>query len=298
MEAQTLAVPGWRARLATLLAAPVVERALTILILINALTIGLQTYPAMLAEWEAGSGIRWSALLDHFDRAVVILFALELALRIVAQGRAFPKDGWNWFDTVVVGVSIVGEAPMFSAIRALRVLRVMRLMARFKTVRLLASVIWHSVAACFTISVIMLVVLFVFAIMGYELFGVTDPAHFGNVHTAMFSLFRVAALFAYEDVINPLLPHHPWAHFFLLPYFMIMSYVVFNFFSGMVIYLLYEVSFDELTGRSVPGADDAGEDGEAEAEPEDPGALAQILVELRQLREEVARLSSQREGQS
>jgi voltage-gated sodium channel len=133
----------------------------------------------------------------------------------------------------------------------------------------------------------MLLVLVIFGIIGNDLYGITNPDLFGNLHLAMHTLFRVAALYSYDDVVSQLVGAHPYVYAFLIPYFVLMGYVVINFFSGMVIYYLYEVSAEELkTGERAKS--------EAEVRPQEreipEPVLTELLIELRSLRQEVALL--------
>jgi hypothetical protein len=88
-------------------------------------------------------------------------------------------------------------------------------------------------------------------------------------------------------VVSQLVGAHPYVYAFLIPYFVLMGYVVINFFSGMVIYYLYEVSAEELkTGERAKS--------EAEVRPQEreipEPVLTELLIELRSLRQEVALL--------
>lgn len=62
----------------------------------------------------------------------------------------------------------------------------------------------------------------------------------------MHTLFRVAGFYALEEVAGVLIKDHPLVYFYLLPYFLLMSYVIINFFSAIVVYYLYELSHEEI----------------------------------------------------
>lgn len=265
---------------------------MTAVILFNAFTIGLQTYHGVLADLQSRTTLDIQMLLDVADWTVVSLFTLEMLARIAVQGRSYFREGWNLFDAGVVIISLVSQSPVLSALRVLRVMRVLRLLAHFRSLRLISSVILQSLSGCVSITFLMLVMLFVFAVIGHELFGATHPELFGNLHVAMYSLFRVAAFYALDDVAGTLIKEHPWAYLYLTPYFILMSYVVINFFSAIVVYYLYEFSFEELRRGQA----------EKEAESEATGGLAghhlsvehyhTLMAEIGSLREEIRSLKS------
>lgn len=281
-----------RLRLERFLLSPIAERFIAILIVLNALTLGLSTYDDFLRTSEVSLGLPLKTWFEWFDWFVVIVFSLEIFLRIIALGRRFGEDKWDVFDVIVVLVSLIGQSPVFSAVRVLRVLRVLRLLSHFHSLRLISFVIWKSITGCFSISLLMLLVLFVFAIIGHELFGVTHPQIFGNLHLAMHTLFRVAALYAYDDVVGLLVVSYPSVvYLYMIPYFIIMSYVIINFFSAIVLYYLYEFTFDDIKGTKKSDEETPEED-EATPQMADPLgiSIAQLTAEIRHLREEIQTL--------
>ena len=98
------------------------QRSITILIVLNALVLSLETSPAAMAA--AGS------LLNLADRVILGVFVVEILLKLIGQRRDFFRDPWNHFDTVVVAIALVPATEFLSVMRALRILRVFRLIIR------------------------------------------------------------------------------------------------------------------------------------------------------------------------
>ena len=281
-----------KAKLATFVESPAVSGLLTWLILGNALSFGLLTYDAFIHDMGQRFGIDFEAWLTIFDHIVIAVFAVEVAVRIWAQGKSFFRDGWNNFDAIVVATSLIGQWPIFAVLRILRVLRLMRLLKQIESLRLISAIILKSVTGCLSITFLMVLVLFIFALAGHTLFGTTNPELFGELHTGMYTLFRVAALYDLETVAAVLIKEYPYAYLFLLPYFLIMSFVVMNFFCGIIIYYLYEFSFEEVkTGkvnRDTPDeAPAVGADTPTVASDDQYQALMQELGLLRQQIQEI-----------
>jgi len=107
------------AMLARILKDPRTERVVLGLIIFNAVTLGLETSPGVMA--------RHGALLHALDRAVLTVFCVELAARIYVFRWHFFRDPWSLFDLIVVGIALVPVTGSLSVLRALRILRVLRL---------------------------------------------------------------------------------------------------------------------------------------------------------------------------
>ena len=118
---------SFRARLRQWVESEPVQRAVMALIVLNAVTLGLETSRTVM---EAIGGF-----LMLLDAAILAVFAVELALRIAAHGLRFFRGGWNWFDLIVVAIALVPASGPLSVLRALRVLRVLRLVSIVPSMR-------------------------------------------------------------------------------------------------------------------------------------------------------------------
>ena len=107
--------PTFRARLRQWVESAPVQRAIMALIVLNAITLGLETSDTVM---EAVGGF-----LTILDVAILAVFTVEIALRIFAHGLRFFRGGWNWFDLIVVAIALVPASGPLSVLRALRVLR-------------------------------------------------------------------------------------------------------------------------------------------------------------------------------
>ena len=67
-------LPGWRGPFARRIESPRVQNGLLALILVNAAILGLETSPAIMAEW--------GTVLVVADRAILAVFVAEIALRL------------------------------------------------------------------------------------------------------------------------------------------------------------------------------------------------------------------------
>ena len=111
---------------------PRTERFIMALIVLNAVTLGLETSQTVMA--------RFGPLLTVIDRIIIAVFVIEILARFAVQRAAFFRDGWNIFDMTVVGIALAPATAVFSVLRALRVLRLLRLIRRCRP----SSVWWAA----------------------------------------------------------------------------------------------------------------------------------------------------------
>ena len=107
-----------RARIDTFLNLPPVTNAILVVILFNAVVLGLETSEPVMAAV--------GPLVTALDTACLAVFVVELALKLFARRMAFFRSGWNLFDFVIVGIALVPAAQGFSVLRALRILRLLQ----------------------------------------------------------------------------------------------------------------------------------------------------------------------------
>jgi hypothetical protein len=125
-----------REKLRNIIEQPGVQRGIIGLILLNAVLLGLETSPSVMAM--AGDSI---LLLDQLILAV---FVIEIAARLYVHRSAFWRDPWSLFDFAVVAIALIPASGPFAVLRALRVLRVLRLLTMVPSMRRVVLTIAHT----------------------------------------------------------------------------------------------------------------------------------------------------------
>lgn len=149
-------------------------------ILLNAVLVGVETYTA-------------SSPVSLLQNLCLWFFVLEIIIKFLGRRSlgSYLRDGWNIFDVLVVGAAFV---PAFNSIpsvlRVVRVFRVLRLIPGVRELRVITAVLFRSLTSIAYVGLLMLVVLYVYAVVGVELFG-RHQAEFSTLHEACFSLFQV-----------------------------------------------------------------------------------------------------------
>jgi voltage-gated sodium channel len=259
---------SFRARLRQWVESEPVQRAVMALIVLNAVTLGLETSRTVM---EAIGGF-----LMLLDAAILAVFAVELALRIAAHGLRFFRGGWNWFDLIVVAIALVPASGPLSVLRALRVLRVLRLVSIVPSMRSIVEALLRSLPGMSAIMALLLLVFYVFAGMGTKLFGETQPEQFGTLGATFLTLFQLMTLDGWSgEIVKPALEDHPAAMLYFLPFILVSTFVVLNLFIALIV--------DSMTRLHAESA----------AEKPDPHAALALQVEalageVRALREKLA----------
>lgn len=219
--------PAFRERVSVLLESARFERSITALILLNALTLGIETSPQV----AAGFG----DLLHGFDQFVLFVFMIELLLRFfVFRGRFF-QDPWRVFDLLVVGIAVVPAGSAFAVLRALRVLRVLRLVSLVPSMRGVVGALLRALPGMASIIGLLGLVLYVSAVMATKLFGAISPELFGNVGASLFTLFQVMTVEGWPDIARGVMAQAPYAWIFFVVYLLIATFMVLNLFIAVVV---------------------------------------------------------------
>ena len=218
----------WRLRLAAWLARPVVERALIVLILLNALILGLETYPSVMA--------RVGPLLLALDGAILAVFVVEIALRIAAHGRRFFTDPWSLFDFAVVAIALVPASGSFAALRTLRVLRVLRMLTLLPSMRRVVGGLVSAIPGLGSVILLMVLIFYVAAVIATGLFGDNFPEWFGTLGASGYTLFQIMTLESWSmGIARPVLELHPFAWVFFVTFILITSFTMLNLFIAVII---------------------------------------------------------------
>jgi voltage-gated sodium channel len=248
-------------------------------ILVNAITLGLETYDSIDAEI--------GPQLDVVNDAILGVFVVELVIRIGAYGRRpqdFFRNGWNVFDFVVISASFVpGVRENATLLRLVRLLRVVRAVRLLPDLRVLTVAVARLIPGVASLSVITLLLVYVYVMIGWLIFHEHDPANFADVGQAMVTMFVLLTLENLPTYIETGQELSNWTLLFYISYVLLASFLIFNLFIGIVIN-----SMEEARAIELHRAEKALLDGEAS---NDEQAHAVIVEErLRALRSAVEQL--------
>jgi voltage-gated sodium channel len=266
-------------RLRRIIEDPRTERFIMALIVLNAVTLGIETSHAVMEKY--------GTLLNTIDRVVLAVFVIELAARLIVQRGAFFRDGWNIFDMIVVGVALAPATEAFSVLRALRVLRLLRLITVVPTLRRVVGGLIASLPGMGSIFMLILLVYYVFAVMAVNLYGDEFPELFGTLPRSMFTLFTIMTLEGWvEGVVKPIMQTHPYAWLFFIPFIIGTTFTVLNLFIGVIVGAMQE-EHEKVAKAEI--------DAEREIVHEE---TAPLMQQLKDVRAELAALRREITGRS
>ena len=227
--------PAWQRSARRLVSSDAFQNTIVAVIIVNAVTIGVQTYP--IPGWLHTS-IEW------IDRAFLGVFVVELMLRMAADGfrlTRFFRSGWNVFDFLVVSAAFIpGIANHSTVLRLVRLLRVARLLRMMPDISVLFDGMRRAAGPAFSLVALAVLLCYLYAVLGVVLFGERAPQYFGNVGEGLLTLFTLLTLEGWNTVMYDLRAISAAAIPFSLSFILIGTYIVINLVVGVVITSLDE----------------------------------------------------------
>lgn len=235
-------------------------------IILNAIVLGLET-----SETARDVAGYWLKLLD---RIAIVIFVIELGIKLAVYRLRFFKSGWNIFDFVIVTVTMVPAGEGTSVLRALRIVRAFRLMSVVPSMRLVVQALLNAIPGLISVIALLSLVFYVGAVMATVLFGKAFPDWFGTIGGSLYSLFQIMTLESWSmGIVRPVMEQFPLAWAFFVPFILCTSFAVLNLFIAIIVSAMDDVH------RQEQAEDRSNED---------------ILEELRGLRREIAALKDER----
>ena len=217
-----------RDRIAELICSRRFEWAIIVLVVLNALILGLETAPPVMALV--------GPVLRGLDYIILTLFVVELSMRFYVHRWSFFKDAWRVFDLIVVAVALIPASAGFSVLRAFRVLRILRLLSVIPSLKKVVTGLVTALLGMGSIMVLMLLVFYVFSVMATGLFGDAFPEWFGSLGASSYSLFQIMTLESWSmGIVRPVMETFPWAWAFFIPFIMSTTFTVLNLFIGIIV---------------------------------------------------------------
>jgi len=204
-------------------------------IVINAITLGLETSPTVMAA--AGSA------LVMLDRVALAIFVLEIVLKLVVYRHNFFRSGWNVFDFLIVGVTLLPVGEGVSVLRALRILRALRLISVVPSMRKVVNALLRAIPGMSSVLTLLLLVVYVAAVMATKLFATDFPEWFGSIGASFYTLFQVMTLESWSmGIVRPVMEVYPYAWIFFIGFILVTTFAVINLFVGLVVNSMQEAA--------------------------------------------------------
>ena len=249
-------------------------------IIVNGIILGLETSDARLTGCTA-TGLRLG------NEVALWVFIVEAALKMLAlwpRSWRYFRDGWNIFDFLVIVFALV---PATGSVRDDRPFGPAAAGG--------APDLGHTGPAADRggagprhpsvghVIMLMSIVVYIYAIMGFHLFHELDPARWGNLGLSVLTLFNIITLDGWTEVMNAAMLHYPFAWLYFVSFVVVGTFVVINLFIAIIINSL----------------DDAKRERDRDRPPEIEGPVSreQMVQEIRAARATLERLERRLEAE-
>ncbi|CAH1796922.1 unnamed protein product [Owenia fusiformis] len=176
---------------------------------------------ALLMALETDMTMKQSYHNEFFvlEEIFLSIYTIEFIMKVYAEPKGYWRSGYNLFDFLVLSISFLQDfLALFDAdrsgldslrvLRALRTFRTLRSVSFIKGLQVLVTALIDTIRkSVVNIVMLLLLMMFLFGIMGYYLFGYRedgDKEHFGHLGAAMLTLFTFVTVDGWTDLQDEL----------------------------------------------------------------------------------------------
>ncbi len=219
----------FRSRIGAFLDTTLFQNAILGVILFNAVILGMETSAPIME--------RAGELIIALDKICLSIFVVEIVAKLYARGIAgFFRRGWNIFDFVIVGISLLPATQGLSVLRALRILRLLRVVSVAPSLRRVVEGLVNALPGMGSVFLLMGMIFYIGSVMATKLFGAAFPDWFGDLGRSAYSLFQIMTLESWTmGIVRPVMELFPYAWAFFVPFIMVTTFAVVNLLVGLIV---------------------------------------------------------------
>ena len=230
-------------RLGTLISSDGFGNFITAVILINAVTLGMETSDTIMS--------RFGAAVLFIDQLCLAIFVVELLAKLWVQRLRFFLRGWNIFDFVIVSIAFLPGAQGMSVLRALRILRVLRVISVAPRLRRVVEGFITALPGMGSVFLLMAIIFYIGSVIATKLFAESFPDWFGNLALSAYSLFQIMTLESWSmGIVRPVMEVYPYAWAFFVPFIMVTTFAVVNLLVGLIVNSMQDAHHEEEGERT------------------------------------------------
>ena len=241
-------------------------------IVLSALLVGAKTY-------DMPPAVNTTTLF--FDWFISLFFLTEILIRFLAEEnkKRFFHSFWNWFDSLIVLVSLIpaDNAEMAVIARLVRVFRVLRMISIIPELRILLVSLVKALPQLGYVMLLMFIIFYIYAAIGSTLFEEINPTLWGDITIAMLTLFRVMTFEDWTDVMYETMEVYPLSWLFYFTFIFLSAFAFLNMVIGIVVNVMEQENAKARLEEDI-----------ANQEP----TMRDLMAEITALREEVTALKT------
>lgn len=220
-----------------------------IAIIINSMALAMETMTSLSASHLH--------TLVAIDLVCISIFVLEALLKLFVLRKRYFYSGWNVFDFIIVIIALLPVSHFISVLRALRILRAFKVIAHVPALKRVVSALMISIPGLIATAGLLMLVFFVFGVMGVKLFSAKFPQWFGHLGGSMFTLFQVMTLESWSmGIVRPIMQVYPYAWLFFIPFILVSAFTLLNFLIGIVVDAIAHLKHSEEREQAASRSND------------------------------------------
>lgn len=245
-------------------------------IIVSALLVGAKTY-------ELPAGL--SSVTLFLDWFISAFFLTEITIRFLAEQRKrhFFNSFWNWFDTLIVVISLIpaDDTELALIARLVRVFRVLRMISIIPELRILLVSLVKALPQLGYVMLLMFIIFYIYAAIGSTLFETINPVLWGDITISMLTLFRIMTFEDWTDVMYETQEVYSLSWIFYLTFIFFTAFAFLNMVIGIVVNVMEREN--EKARAEKQAALVAEQKAQGYAEP----TLNDVLAEIRALKAQI-----------
>lgn len=205
-----------------------------IIIIFNSIIIGIQT---------TNTSLTTSKILRDIDSICLVIYSIEMLLKVYAYKKDYFKNGWNLFDFIIILISLTPTNIPVQVARVLRVFRIFRafrIISAFNQLRIIIVAIGRSIPGVMWTMGLLAIFYYVFAIIGISLYGVDFPDYFGDLAKTLFTLFQLTTMENWADLARNIMTVYPTAWLYFIPFIIIAAFIIINIMLAIIVNTMEE----------------------------------------------------------
>jgi len=246
-------------------------------IVISALLVCAKTY-----ELPAGM----SSVTLFLDWFISPFFLTEITIRFLAEKRKryFFKSFWNWFDTLIVVISLIpaDDTELALIARLVRVFRVLRMISIIPELRILLVSLVKALPQLAYVMLLMFIIFYIYAAIGSTLFETINPVLWGDITISMLTLFRIMTFEDWTDVMYETQEVYSLSWIFYLTFIFFTAFAFLNMVIGIVVNVMERENEKARAEKEAALLEEQIAQGNVEP------TLQDVMKELRELKAQLA----------
>ena len=212
-------------------------------IIFNSILLGLETSNTIMYNF--------GQIISFLDNLCLIIFIIELLIKLIAYRSKFVKSGWNLFDILVVGISLVPDVQSLSVLRALRIFRVLRVVSAAPRLRRVVEGFVSALPGMASVFLLMAIIFYIGSVISTKLFADTFPEWFGSLGLSAYSLFQIMTLESWSmGIVRPVMTEFTYAWLFFIPFIVVTTFAVVNLLVGLIVNSMQDAHNEEENRRT------------------------------------------------